>query len=244
MSELVKRDIKVKYKKSLLGILWSVLNPLLTMVVLTIVFSNIFKFDIENFPVYIITGQIIFGFFSESTSLAMTSLVQNAALIKKVYIPKYMFPVSKILSSFTNLLFSLVAMIIVMLVTGIDFSYTILFIPIALFYILMFSAGIGLIVSAYTVFFRDIEHLYGILLTMWFYMTPFIYPESILPDKYNIILTLNPLYYFVKYFREITMYGHIPSVEIHLICLGIALGTFFLGWFIFERKENEFILYI
>ncbi len=156
LNELVLRDIKVKYKRSVLGILWTLLNPLLTMIVLTIVFSNLFRYDIENFPVYLITGQVMFNFFSEATSMAMGSIIGNAALIKKVYIPKYIFPLSRVLSSYVNLLFALIVFI------NIKITVAILFVPLSFIYILIFSIGIGFLFSSIYVFFRYSQLLYGV----------------------------------------------------------------------------------
>ena len=162
--ELVLRDIKIKYKKSILGVLWSVLNPLLMMIVLTIVFSEIFKSSINNFPLYLITGQVIFNFFSEATNMSMVSILGNGSLIKKVYIPKYIFPLSKTVFGLVNLIFSLIAVIIVFLFTKQSIGIATIFIPISLFYTFLFSFGIGLILASTAVFFRDMLHLYGVLL--------------------------------------------------------------------------------
>jgi ABC-2 type transport system permease protein len=242
--ELVMRDIKIKYRRSFLGILWSLLNPLLMMIVITIVFSNLFKFKIQNFAVYLLTGQIIFTFFSEATSTAMSSILSNGSLIKKIYIPKYIFPVSRGLSSFVNLLFSLIAIVIMLIVTKQKISWTIILFPLPLIYLLIFAIGIGLILSAFAVFFRDLLHLYGVMLIVWNYMTPIIYPEDIVPLKYKFIFIVNPLYYIIKYFREVVLYSQIPSLKLNVICLGLSLFTLFIGMIVFYRKQDEFILYI
>lgn len=175
LSELVFRDIKLKYRKSYLGILWSTLNPLLMMVVLTVVFSSLFQSDIKNFPVYLMTGQLIFNFFSEATNVAMTGIVGNAGLIKKVYIPKYIFPLSRILSSFVNLLFSIVALLLIMIVTKVTFNVSMLLFFVPLIYVLLLSIGVGLILSTYSVFFRDILHLYGVFTLALMYMLSLIH---------------------------------------------------------------------
>lgn len=244
LNELVVRDIKVKYKRSVLGILWTLLNPLLTMVVLTIVFSNLFRYDIENFPVYLITGQVMFNFFSESTSMAMGSIIGNSALIKKVYIPKYIFPLSRVLSSFVNLLFALVAVIILMIFMKIKITTAVLFIPLAFIYILVFSIGIGFLLSSINVFFRDTQHLYGVLLTAWMYLTPIFYPVDIIPIKYKWIVELNPLYYMVDYFRQCVLYGNIPSLQLNLICILACSISIIVGLWAFYKNQDKFILYI
>lgn len=242
--ELVIRDIKVKYKKSILGVLWTLLNPLLTMVVLTIVFSNLFRFDIENFPVYLITGQVMFNFFSESTNMSMMSINDNAQLIKKVYIPKYIFPISRVLSSFVNLIFSLVAVFLIVIFMKIPIRISSIYAVLSLGYILLFAAGIGLILVSLNVFFRDIQHLYGVVLTAWMYLTPIFYPVNIIPDQYKWLVFTNPLFYIIQHFRTAIFYGAIPTFELNFICFINSLGAFLIGLFVFYRAQDKFILHI
>jgi ABC-2 type transport system permease protein len=244
LKELVIRDIKVKYKRSILGLLWTLLNPLFTMIVLSIVFSNIFQNNIENYPVYFIVGQVMFTFFSESTSMAMESIIGNSQLIKKVYIPKYIFPLSKVLSTFVNLLFALIAVILVVLVMKIKITIAIIFSPLALIYILIFSMGIGLILASINAFFRDMRHLYGVMLTAWMYLTPVFYPMNIIPKQYLGIVQANPLVYMIEYFRECMLYGIIPSLSLNLTCLAIGVVTLIIGLIVFYRSQDRFILYI
>lgn len=242
--ELVLRDIKVKYKKSVLGVLWSVLNPLLMMIVLTVVFSEVFKSSISNFPLYLITGQVIFNFFSEATNMSMMSVLGNGSLIKKVYIPKYIFPLSKTLFGLVNLIFSLIAVMIVFIFTKQNIGITVVLIPLLLLYIFLFSFGIGLILASTAVFFRDILHLYGILLVIWNYLTPVFYPMEIIPDKYIIFINYNPLTYYVTYFRKILIYNETPDLNLNLICLFISMISVIVGLVIFKKNQNKFILYV
>lgn len=244
LKELVARDLKIKYRKSVLGYLWSILNPLLMMTILTLVFSNMFRFDIENYPVYLLTGQLMFTFFSESTNMAMNSILSGAALIKKVYLPKYIFPISRVISSFTTMIFSLFALLIVMLVTDSEFHITIIILPLVLIYVFIFSIGISLILSTIIVFFRDTQYLYGVLLTALNYLTPIFYPVNILPDWLKEIMVFNPMYNFIEMFRNIMIYGRWPEVTEHCICILFAVGTLMLGIYIFKKKQNNFILYI
>lgn len=244
LRELVVRDIKLKYRRSILGLLWSLLNPLLMMIVLTIIFSSLFKRNIDNFPVYLLTGRMIFVFFSETTNQAMMSIISNSSLIKKVYLPKYILPLSKALSSYINLMFSLLALIIVMIVTKIKITWVLILFPLPLIYTLIFSIGVGLVLSTYAVFFRDLVHLYSVLLTAWMYFTPIFYPVEIIPERYLFLVKSNPLYYIVQCFREIVLYGRIPSLSLNLICLAIAIITLFFGLIIFYKNQNKFILYI
>jgi ABC-2 type transport system permease protein len=242
--QFVRRDFKAKYKRSVLGILWTVLNPLLTMLVLTIVFSALFRFDIPNYPVYLLSGQVVFTFFSEATNMAMTSILGGGSMIKKVYMPKYIFPVSTVLSSLVNFLLSLIAVLLVMLVTRAPFHWAMLLIPIPIFYIFIFSMGVGLILSAAVVFFRDMTYLYGILLTALTYFTPLFYPISIIPHKFRFLISLNPMFHFVEYFRTVAIYGGVPSLWQNVVCLTLAFISLAIGLYVFYKKQDRFILYI
>lgn len=244
LKELVVRDIKVRYRKSVLGLLWTVLNPLLMMTVITIVFSTIFKQSIPNFPIYFLSGSLIFSFNSESTSNALYSIISNASLIKKVYIPKYLFPLSKIVSGLVNLGFSLIAMFIVMLFTNTPFYSTLLLLPIPIAYVFVFSTGLGLILSAATVFFRDIAHFYNVFILAWTYFTPIFYPASILPEGAMAVMKLNPMYHYINYVRDLVLNGVFPSIRENMICMAISLITLTIGIIVFYRKQDRFVLYI
>ncbi len=241
---LISRDLKVKYRRSVLGVLWSVLNPLLMMVVITIVFSTIFRFDIPNFPIYYLTGSLIYSFFSEATNAAMTSVVSNAPLLKKVYIPKYIFPLQKTIFSFVNLLFSFIAILIVLIFMPVDPTPLMFLTPIPILYTFFFALGIGMALSSLSVYVRDLFHLYSVLLIAWMYLTPIFYPVSILPENLLGIIEANPLYHFIDYFRNVFMYGQMPTLEDNLICLTFAAVSFFLGVFIFKKTQKNFVLYL
>jgi len=240
--EMVIRDIKVKYKKSILGLLWSVLNPLLMMIVMTIVFSTLFKSDIKNFPIYLLIGQITFSFFSDATNMSMMSIITNGSLLKKVYIPKYIFPASKTIFALVNFLFSLIAIAIVAIFTRQPISIHIIGLPLLIIYMFIFSLGIGLVLSSFAVFFRDLVHLYGILLLVWMYLTPIFYPVRIIPEKFLIFIKLNPMYHYISYFREILLYNRWPSFKMNIICLTFAILSLILGSIVFYRKQNELVL--
>ncbi len=240
---LISRDIKVKYRRSILGIIWSILNPLLMMLVMTAVFSRVFKFNIPNFPVYYLSGSIIWGFFSESTSTSLSSVLGASSLIKKVYIPKYIFPLEKVFFSFVNLLFSIIALIFILIVTKTPVTFTILLFPIPLIYVFIFSLGISMFLAAATVYFRDIIHLYTVILTAWMYFTPIFYPVSIL-ENWQWLLNFNPLYHYIAYFRDILMYNTVPSVATNLYCIGYALVSVVIGLAVFKKLQRNFILYL
>ena len=244
LQELIIRDLKIKYRRSVLGYLWSVLNPLVMMFVITVVFSTVFRFDIQNYPVYLLTGQLLFSIYSEATTMAMDSILNGAALIKKVYLPKYIFPLSRVLSTFTTMLFSLIALFIVMVVTGAEFHITLFFLPVVFIYMLFFSLGISLILSVSVIYFRDIKHLYGVFLSALNYLTPIFYPTSILPEWLKPWMVCNPLYDYIELFREVLLYGQWPSMEENLFCLSISLIFFVIGVWTFRRYEKNFILYI
>lgn len=240
--ELVARDVKIKYRKSVLGVLWTLLNPLLMMVILSIVFSNLFRFDVENYPLYLLSGQILFNFYNESTNGAMTAILGNAALIKKVYIPKYLFVLSRIASSSINILSSFCALVLVMLFTRQELHYSMFLVVIPIIYLIVFSLGVGLILAAITVKFRDVMHLYTVFLTALMYLTPVIYPIDMLPGWVRVIVSLNPLTGILNIFRNVTIYNTIPSLGEFLGSLVIVCITLALGLWVFYKQQDEFIL--
>lgn len=243
--QLVVRDVKVRYRRSVLGILWTVLNPLLMMTVMTVIFSTLFKNRIDNFALYYLTGFIMYTFFNESTTNGLHSVVNNSSLMKKVYIPKYLFPVSNVVSSLVNFGFSFIAMLIVMIVTRAPFHVTILLCPIPVCYLFFFCTGMGMILSAMFVFFRDIGHFYGIITLVWMYITPMFYPVELLKENgLEILLQLNPLFHYISYFRALVLEGTVPGVQENLICIGIAVLVLLLGMIAFYRKQDRFILYV
>jgi len=244
LNNLISRDIKVKYRRSFLGILWSVLNPLLMMIVMTIVFSHVFKFEIENFPIYYLCGSLIFNFFSEATQSSMSSIINNSQLLKKVYIPKYVFPLERVLFALVNMLFSTIADFIVLIFQPVEPSFTMFLIPIPILYTFLFALGLSLLLSAAAVFFRDLIHLFSVVLTAWMYLTPLFYPLEILPDWLLPIVSHNPLCIFITYFRDVFMYGTIPSLETNLICVVICIVSIVVGMLAFKKSQDKFILYI
>ena len=186
---LVSKDFKIKYRRSTLGVIWSVLNPLLTMIVLTNVFGVLLRIQVPNFATYYIVGSCIWTFFSEATTNSLNSVIGSASLIKKVYIPKYMFPLEKCLFALVNFAFTLIAVLVVMIAQGVYPTWTTLLFPLPVMYCFVFVCGVSLFLSAANVYFRDIEHLYGVLLTLWMYLTPIIYPLDLL-EGHKLIQTI------------------------------------------------------
>lgn len=243
---LVSRDFKLKYRRSILGIVWSILNPLLMMCVLVAVFSNVLKFggDVENFPLYLILGNVLFALMADSTTTAMTSILDSSSLIKKIRISKVIFPLEKVLFQLVNFAISLIAVVIVMLFFQIAPTISLIALPLLLLFMLLFSAGLGLLLSTLAVFFRDVCHLWSVVITAWTYATPLFYPLEILPEWMQAAEAFNPMYHYVTYFRDIVMNGTIPDLGENLICLGIAVITFAFGYIIFKTNEKKFILYV
>lgn len=242
---LVVKDIKLKYRRSILGYVWSILNPLLIMSVMAIVFSAMFKRNIENFPVYLFCGQLLFNFMNTCTHQAIFSITANAPLLKKTYIPKYIFTVAKITSGMVDLCFSLGALLIVMVVTGAGFAWTNLLFPLVIVQLYVFCVGLGLFLSQANVFFRDIQYIYNAVTTAWMYMTPIFYPIEALPEQLQwIIKHLNPMYFYVAQFRDLVYLGRLPGYGIVAAGCVTAVVALVIGIWSFGRSQDKFILYI
>ena len=247
LKELVSKDFKLKYRRSVLGVVWSVLNPLLMMVVMAAVFSYMMRYnadDIPSFPLYIILGNVTFSLMSDSTSQGMGSIIGASSLLKKVKITRWVFPVEKVLFAMLNFAFSLIAVAIVMVIVGIAPTLWLLMLPVFLLYMGVFCVGLSMFLSAASVFFRDVMHLWGVILTAWTYATPLFYPESILPHWMITLEKFNPMYHYVNYIRELLLYGRAPSLELNLACIACALIALVIGIIVFKRSEHKFILYI
>lgn len=242
--QLVARDFKTKYKRSVLGVLWSFLNPLLTMLVQYFVFSTIFQSDIPYFAAYLIIGTVMFNFFSEASGMALGSIVGNASLITKVYMPKYIYPLTRVMSSVVNLAISLVPMLVVCVITGVKFEKSAVLAIYFLFCLMVFSLGLGMLLSAAMVFFRDTQFLWGVFSLMWMYATPIFYPETILPAEFQFVLQCNPLYHFLKNARLCILSGISPEPAVYVQCLLMAVGALLVGALVFRKSQDKFVLYL
>ena len=241
---LVQRDLKLKYRRSFLGYLWSILNPLLSMAVQAIVFTTIFRHSIDNYPVYLICGNILFSFMRDSSQQALTSVVDNAALLKKTYVPKYIFTLSKITSGLVNFVFSLGALLIVMIATGVPFRWQNLLSVVPIVELYVFCIGLGLFVAALTVFFRDMKNLWSVVTLAWMYMTPIFYPVSIIPQRFLTVYKMNPMYQYITFMRTILIEGKAPTPMNYLGCIVSAVILLIIGRYVFKKNEDKFILYL
>lgn len=244
IKQLVSRDFKVKYKRSVLGMLWSFLNPLLTMLVQYFVFSTVFKSDIPYFAAYLIIGTVTFNFFSEACGMALGSIIGNSSLITKVYMPKYIYPLTRVISSVVNLAISLIPMLVVCLITGVHFQKSAVLAVYFFACLMMFSLGLGMLLSASMVFFRDTQFLWGVFSMIWMYATPIFYPETILPDNLQVILKINPLYHFLKNTRLCILDGVSPEPVVYLQCFLIAAAMLTVGALVFRKTQDKFVLYL
>lgn len=245
LSSLVSKDFKLKYRRSVLGVVWSVLNPLLMMIVLSAVFTNVFRWgQIDNYPLYLILGLILFNLMANATTSSMTSIIDASSLIKKIRINKMIFPLEKVVFELINFAISLIAVVIVMAYFQIMPNANILFLPILLIYMIIFCTGIGLLLSALAVFFRDVIHLWSVIITAWTYATPIFYPTDLLSETMQSLMQYNPMYQYVTYFRQIALWGVTPGVTENLICLGMAVITFVVGMIVFKKAQKKFILYV
>lgn len=239
LKQMVSREIKRKYARSYLGIVWSVLNPLMTMAVMSLIFSSIFKRSIENFPIYYLTGQILWGFFSQATTSAMTSLVDNKSLLLKVKLSKQTFILSRVLTALANLGYTLLAYVFMLIVFRVKISFTMLLFPLVIILLLLFTTGLSYILAIAYVFFGDIKYLYSVILTIWMYMCALFYPADSVAPIMQRIISVNPLYSYIQFARECVMYQKVPDAIVWLKMVGWSIGVFVVGYYVYRRKENS-----
>lgn len=247
LKSIVKKNFKAQYRNSLLGILWTVLHPLLNMLVLTLVFSQLFggRDGVGIYPVYLLCGNLIFSIMRQITTQSLGSMVGSAGLIKKVKISYSVFPIANMFTALVNFGLSFIALIIVMLFVKQQFHWTILLTIGILPAVLLFSLGIGFALACMYVFFRDVKHLYEVFLTLWTYLTPMFYSVSILKDNFiGKIINLNPMTHYITAFRDIIQWGAIPSIQEFLIMYGWAFLMLAIGYAIFKLNRKKYILYI
>lgn len=239
--QLVRRDLLTRYKRSVLGVAWTMLNPLGTMIILTIVFSRVFGANKEGYAAYVLSGLVAWNFFSQSTNAATLHLVWGGSLLRRIYMPRTSFAVSATGTGLVNFVLSLVPLLLVMLVTGVSIRPTIILAPIPMLFLAMFALGLGLMISTVAVYFADIAEMYQIVLTAWMYLSPVIYSYEILPEPYRTwLMRFNPMYHLLTLFRAVVYDGRIPDWSEFLITGGISFVTLLVGWLVFTAKADEF----
>lgn len=244
LSELVKKGIKLKYRRSYLGIIWSLLEPLLTMIVLSIVFGTLFGNHTKEFPIYILTGRLLYSFYSTATKASLRSIRANSAMIKKVYVPKYLYTLSSVLYNYIIFLISLIVLVIVALVLGVYPTIYFLQAPVALILILILSYGCGMILATIGVFFRDMEYLWSVALMLIMYTCAiFYYPERLLKSGWHWILRYNPLYCIIDIFRS-AVFGQMMDIGNLIYATAFSVVALIVGLICFKKKQDEFILHI
>jgi ABC-2 type transport system permease protein len=244
LTSLVSKDFKIKYRRSVLGVLWSLLNPLLMMIVMSAVFSFMFRFEIENFPLYLILGTILFSFMNNSTNNGLLSIIDSAALIKKIRINKTIFPLEKVVFELVNFAISLVAVALVMIFFQVMPTFNLLFLPLLLVYMLLFCTGLALLLCSLAVYFRDIVHLWSVFCLAWTYATPIFYPIELMPDFMQRLEMFNPMYQYITFFREIAMWNTTPSLARVGMGALMAVATLIVGALVFRKLQKRFILYV
>ena len=249
LAQLVGKDFKRKYRRSVLGVVWSVLNPLLMMIVMSLVFSFFLRYDnMEHYPLYLILGNVIWTIFADSTNQGVTSILDAAPLLKKVRINKTVFPVERVLFALVNFAFSLIAVVIVMLWEGVMPTWTVILLPVLLVLLMGFCIGMSLLLSSLAVFFRDIIHLWGVVILAWSYVTPLFWPVSMISQVpyafMRVIMLANPMYNYVTFMRMILLNGQPPELITIGMCVFWAVFMIAVGYAVFRKLQRKFILYI
>lgn len=236
---IVNNSVKTRYKRSVLGIIWTLINPLLNTLVLTLAFSQILRFQVENYPIYILVGLLVWNFFAQTTTHAMNTIIWGSSLLKRIYVPRTIFSVSVIGNGLINFALALIPLALIMLVMKHPFSPALLFLPVAILFMAMFTLGFTLMISTLAVYFTDVVDMFGILLSAWFYLTPIIYPIDILPRGLAEVVRLNPVYYLLQLFQAIVYLGEWPS-QANVLTSGFIAGiTLLAGWWIFTKRSDE-----
>ena len=243
-SELVKRDFKKKYKRTYLGMLWSILSPLLTLLVMRVVFTQFFGKNMEHYTIYLFCGNIVFSFFSDATGTGMASLMDNAGIFSKVNVPKYLFLFSKNVSSLINFSLTFAVFILFCIIDGVTFTPYFLLLIYPIVCLIIFNMGVGLILSALFVFFRDIQYLWGVFTTLLMYVSAIFYTIDGYEPIIQKLFYLNPVFVYIKYFRVAVLEGRCPSPEHHILAIGYALVAFLIGALIYKTKNHKFLYYV
>lgn len=243
-SELVKRDFTKKYKRTILGMAWSILSPLMNLLIMWLVFSKMFGNNVDHYVVYLFAGQLVFAYFTDSTNLSMGALVNNSAIFSKINIPKYLFLFSQSVSSLINFGLTLIIFFAFVAIDGISFSWDFLLLLFPIACMTLFNLGLGLILSALFIFFRDMQYLWGILTQLIMWMSAIFYTIDSFSYTAQCMFLLNPIYLYIRYFRKIVIDGVIPTPQFHLLALAYALIAFGLGSYMYKKYNHEFLYYV
>jgi ABC-2 type transport system permease protein len=241
---LVMRDLRVRYRRSTLGLFWTMLQPLMMMLVMYVVFSHVFRFDVYRYPVYVLAGILFWNFFQQSVVASMNSLRANAGILQKLPVPKAVFPVATVLSGVVNLCLALVPLLAILLATGQRLEPALLFLPVAIILAAMFTLGAGLLLSPLAVFFSDVVELVGVLLMLLMYLTPIFYPMSIVPERFRWLVRFNPVRSVLEVFRDPIYYGKIPPLPHVTVTLVIALLALLIGAYAFRKSSDRIPFYV
>lgn len=239
LSQLIARNIKTRYKRSVLGVAWTMLNPLLMMIVNTLVFSGLFKFAVEHYPVYVLSGLLIWNFVSQTTSAGMSELIWGGSLLNRIYVPRGIFAVSALGTGLVQLLLALVPLLLIVVVTGVPITPAILFLPAPILLAAMFALGLSLLLSAIAINFPDIVETWQVVLTAWMYLTPIIYPIEIIAEGDRWLFQLNPMYPLLQAFRAPLYAGELPDPGTLAYAVVVAVVSLAIGWLTFTRKTDE-----
>ena len=237
--QLVRRDIVARYKRSVFGIAWTMLNPLGMTIVMAVVYSQLFS-SVQGYAAYVLSGLIAWNFYSQATTAAITSLVWGGDFFRRIYVPRSAFAISAIGTGLVNMVLSLVSLLIVMIFVGTPITPTIILVPIPIIALTFFALGMGLIISCIAIYFPDIVEMYQILLMAWMFLTPILYPMDILPSWISSLMKFNPMYWLVNLFRIPVYNGRLPAPIELIPTLVIGIVTLLIGWWIFARRSNEF----
>lgn len=242
--ELVKRDFKQKYKRTVLGMVWSVLSPLLTLLIMSLVFTHFFGRDTPHYTIYLFCGNLVFSYFKESTSTGMRSLLNNASIFTKVNIPKYLFVLSRNVSSLINFLLTLLVFFLFCIIDKISFGWHFIMLLYPILCLVIFNIGFGFVLSAMYVFFRDTTYLYDVFTLLLMYMSAIFYRIDGFSPKIQRIFLCNPVYTYIHYFRVVVLDGRIPSPQFHLLCAFYALAMVLFGVWIYKKYNEQFLYYV
>jgi ABC-type polysaccharide/polyol phosphate export permease len=237
---LVYRDLTVRYKRSVVGFLWTMLSPLMLMIIFVVIFSTLFRFELPHYETYFLSEYLPWMFFSQTTLTSMQSMAWNGALMKRVRVPKSIFALASTISGLVNLVLSYIPLLLIMAILRVPIRPAIAFLPLSFLILAVFTFGVSLALSAISIYFVDVREMYQIFLTALMYMSPIIYPISIVPERFRKIIALNPLFYLLQIVRDPVYNGSLPSMEVLALTVAVAIGVFMAGWLIFRRLSRGF----